>query len=469
MLQASKLLLAQSAARSATPIHVTDADGLDALSGSLSKAQRAWLKHNRFTAAPGKWLAVPDQAGGVAMVLYGKPAADADPFEAAALATALPAGNYALAGDVANPELQALGWLLACYRFNRYLPAKSNGGKPEDMARLVCPAGVGREQVIAVAEAVAMGRDLINTPAEDMGPSELEAAARALAKAHKARFAVTKGAGLQKNFPMIHAVGRASDDAPRLIDITWGRASAPKVTLVGKGVCFDTGGLDIKPSSGMALMKKDMGGAAAVLSLASMVMQARLDVRLRVLIPAVENAVSGNSFRPGDILTSRKGLTVEIGNTDAEGRLVLADALHLADMEKPDLLVDMATLTGAARVALGPDLPPFYTDDDALAGELASHATSVADPVWRMPFWGRYNEMFSSKVADINNAGTGGFAGSITAALFLKRFVEQARSYVHLDIYGWVPSARPARPLGGEPQAARALFSLLSSRYPARK
>jgi leucyl aminopeptidase len=238
---------------------------------------------------------------------------------------------------------------------------------------------------------------------------------------------------------------------------------------VGKGVCFDTGGLDLKPSSGMALMKKDRGGAAAVLSIARMVMEAGLDVRLRVLVPAVENAVSGNSFRPGDILTSRKGLTVEIGNTDAEGRLVLGDALHLADSEKPDLLIDMATLTGAARVALGPDLPPFYTDDSALAAEIDHHATAVADPVWRMPFWGRYNEMFSSKVADINNAGSGGFAGSITAALFLRRFVENTRAYVHFDIYGWVPSARPARPLGGEPQAARALFALLSSRYPARK
>jgi len=469
MLQASKLLLAHSAARSATPLHFIDADGLDALLAGLSKPQQAWVKHNQFKAAAGKWLTVPDEAGGVAMVLCGKPGAGADPFEAAGLAASLPAGSYALAGNAENPELLALGWLLACYRFTRYLPAKANGGKPGDMARLVCPHGVDRERVIATAEAVAMGRDLINTPAEDMGPSELEAAAHALAKGHKAKFVVTEGASLQKNFPMIHAVGRASDDAPRLIDISWGRAAAPKVTLVGKGVCFDTGGLDLKPSSGMALMKKDMGGAAAVLSLASMIMQAGLDVRLRVLIPAVENAVSGNAFRPGDILTSRKGLTVEIGNTDAEGRLVLADALHLADSEKPELLVDMATLTGAARVALGPDLPPFYTDDDALADELASHAMAVADPVWRMPFWGRYNEMFSSKVADINNAGTGGFAGSITAALFLKRFVEQARSYVHLDIYGWVPSARPARPLGGEPQAARALFALLSARYPARK
>jgi leucyl aminopeptidase len=322
---------------------------------------------------------------------------------------------------------------------------------------------------VNAADAICLGRDLINTPAEDMGPSELEAAVRSLSKRHKASVKVIRGTALKKGFPMIHAVGRASDDAPRLIDMTWGPARAPKVTLVGKGVCFDTGGLDIKPAAGMALMKKDMGGAAAVLALASMIMSARLNVRLRVLIPAVENAIAGNAFRPGDVLTSRKGITVEIGNTDAEGRLVLADALHLADGEKPDLLVDMATLTGAARVALGPDLPPFYTSDDALADELARHGTATADPLWRLPFWQRYHDMISSRVADINNAGTGGFAGSITAALFLERFVEQAKSYVHLDIFGWVPAARPARPAGGEPQAARALFALIAGRYPPRK
>ena len=261
-------------------------------------------------------------------------------------------------------------------------------------------------------------------------------------------------------------VGRAADDAPRLLDLRWGNQRAPKVTLVGKGVCFDTGGLDLKTAAGMVLMKKDMGGAAAVLSLASMIMTAQLNVRLRVLIPAVENSVAGNSFRPGDVLQSRKGLSVEIGNTDAEGRLVLADALDLADSERPDLLIDMATLTGAARVALGPDLPPFYTDDDELASDIARHSMTSNDPVWRLPFWDRYNEMFSTRIADINNTGKGGFAGSITAALFLRRFVEKAGSYVHLDIYGWVPAARPGRPAGGEPQASRALFSLLSERYP---
>jgi leucyl aminopeptidase len=381
----------------------------------------------------------------------------------------LPAGKYALAGGFDQPDLVALGWVLEAYRFSRYL---GSGGKPkaaDDRACLVCPQGAARQAIVNAADAICLGRDLINTPAEDMGPSELEAAVRSLSKRHKASVKVIRGTALKKGFPMIHAVGRASDDAPRLIDMTWGPARAPKVTLVGKGVCFDTGGLDIKPAAGMALMKKDMGGAAAVLALASMIMSARLNVRLRVLIPAVENAIAGNAFRPGDVLTSRKGITVEIGNTDAEGRLVLADALHLADGEKPDLLVDMATLTGAARVALGPDLPPFYTSDDALADELARHGTATADPLWRLPFWQRYHDMISSRVADINNAGTGGFAGSITAALFLERFVEQAKSYVHLDIFGWVPAARPARPAGGEPQAARALFALIAGRYPPRK
>jgi leucyl aminopeptidase len=284
-----------------------------------------------------------------------------------------------------------------------------------------------------------------------MGPDALEAAVRALAARHKAKVEVVKGdALLEKNFPMIHAVGRASSEAPRLIDMRWGPKGAPKVTLVGKGVCFDTGGLDIKPASGMLIMKKDMGGAANVLGLASMIMDAKLVIRLRVLIPAVENAISGNAFRPGDILPSRKGLTVEIGNTDAEGRLVLADALALADEQEPQLLIDMATLTGAARVALGPDLPPFYTDDDALAGEVAAAAIAVEDPLWRMPLWRPYEAKLTSKIADINNVTTDGFAGSVTAALFLRRFVEKAASWAHFDIFAWNPSAR----LAAKPRAS---------------
>jgi leucyl aminopeptidase len=299
-----------------------------------------------------------------------------------------------------------------------------------------------------------------------MGPTELEAAARDLASNYDTSFDCIIGDDLlQKNFPLIHAVGMASDRAPRLIDIGWGDPDHPKVTLVGKGVCFDTGGLDLKPSSGMLLMKKDMGGAANVLALAQMVMDAKLKVRLRVLIPAVENAVAGNAFRPLDIFKSRKGVTVEIGNTDAEGRLILADALALADEEKPELLVDLGTLTGAARTALGPDLPPFYTNDETLASDVARLARQEHDPLWRMPLWPPYDSWLDSKVANITNAPSSALAGSITCALFLQRFVESAKSWLHVDIYGWTPSAKPGKPEGGECQAARAIYRLLSERY----
>jgi leucyl aminopeptidase len=317
-----------------------------------------------------------------------------------------------------------------------------------------------------MAEAAALARDLINTPSNDMGPEELAEAAQQLSKRFGASFNCIIGDDLvRQNFPLIHAVGMASTRAPRLIDMVWGDPAHPKVTLVGKGVCFDTGGLDLKPSSGMLIMKKDMGGAANVLALALMVMDAKLKVRLRVLIPAVENAVAGNAFRPLDIFPSRKGPTVEIGNTDAEGRLVLADALALADEEKPDLLIDLGTLTGAARVALGPELPPFYTDDESLAQDLAMSAKRENDPLWRLPLWPPYDSWLDSKVADTNNAPSGGFAGSIICALFLQRFVEAAKSWLHVDIYGWTPSAKPARPEGGECQAARAIYKLLSDRY----
>ncbi len=317
-----------------------------------------------------------------------------------------------------------------------------------------------------MADAATLARDLINTPANDMGPEELEQAARALAEKYGASFISIVGDELLAgNFPLIHAVGMASARTPRLIEFTWGDPKHPKVTLVGKGVCFDSGGLDLKPSSGMLIMKKDMGGAANVLALAQMIMDAKLKVRLRVLIPAVENSVAGNAFRPLDIFKSRKGVNVEIGNTDAEGRLVLADALALADEEKPDLLIDLGTLTGAARVALGPDLPPFYTDDEALAADVARHARTENDPLWRMPLWMPYDKWLDSKTADLNNAPGGAFAGSITCALFLKRFVEHAKSWLHVDIYGWTPTAKPARPEGGECQAARAIYKLLSERY----
>jgi leucyl aminopeptidase len=469
MPEAKNILLKPSAARDAVPIEAVTADTLPDVLKRLSKAQRAWVKTNGFEARGQQHLCVSDDNGGLAMVLYGLDQSEAaDPFAAGALSGKLPEGVYKLARDFPEKDHVCLAWVLHCYKFSRYLPAKQQSA-PGDLVRLVCPDGCDHADLVAQADAVMFGRDLINTPAEDMGPSQLEAVVGTLAKTHKAKLSVTKGSALQKGFPLIHAVGRASDDAPRLLDMTWGPARAPRITLVGKGVCFDTGGLDLKPSAGMLLMKKDMGGAAAVLSLASMIMTAKLNVRLRVLIPAVENAVAGNAFRPGDVLMSRKGLSVEIGNTDAEGRLVLADALDLADSEKPDILIDMATLTGAARVALGPDLPPFYTEDDDLAMQLEARSIAVNDPVWRMPFWARYNEMFSSRIADVNNAGTGGFAGSITAALFLKRFVENAKSYIHFDIYGWVPVGRPGRPVGGEPQAARAVFKLLRERYSSGK
>lgn len=439
------------------PITPVAAAAWEKMRRGLDAAVRGWCEANGFAAQPGRVLLLPGEKGGVARVLVGEPA-EADAFALARLCRSLPAGNYRLDGPVADAALFALGWCLEAYGFAAY------GKKQQPVAKLVCPEGVDHAAVLSAARASYMVRDLVNTPASDMGPDELEAAARAVALRHKAKLNVTSGKALEKGFPMIHAVGKASPRAPRLIDFTWGPARAPKVTLVGKGVCFDTGGLDIKPASGMAIMKKDMGGAANVLGLAQMIMEAKLNVRLRVLIPAVENAIAGNAFRPGDVLRSRKGLTVEIGNTDAEGRLILADALALADEDEPDLLIDMATLTGAARVALGPDLPPFYTDDEALAQSIAKAGMALNDPLWRLPLWQSYYRLFESSVADLNNAGDSGFAGSITAALFLKRFVERAKAWVHFDVFAWTPSPKPGRPKGGEAQAIRALFEVIRQR-----
>jgi leucyl aminopeptidase len=383
-----------------------------------------------------------------------------DLFRPGSLPGLLPPGVYHFGNAPHDARLAALAFALGCYRFSRYRKNEA----PE--VRLVPPEGVDAADLARMAEATALARDLINTPSNDMGPEELEGAARRVATRYGASFSCIVGDDLlQQNFPLVHAVGMASPRAPRLIDFSWGDPAHPKVSLVGKGVCFDTGGLDLKPSSSMLIMKKDMGGAANVLALAQMVMDAKLKVRLRVVIPAVENAVAGNAFRPLDIFKSRKGPTVEIGNTDAEGRLVLADALALADEETPDLLVDLGTLTGAARVALGPDLPPFYTNDETLASSVTAHAKGENDPLWRMPLWPAYDSWLDSKVADINNAPSGGFAGSITCALFLQRFVEQAKSWLHVDIFGWTPSAKPGRPEGGECQAARAIYKLLSQRY----
>lgn len=452
-----------SPTESAIPIIFATKSTWPGIREGLAPEAKQFALANGFAAKPGACLILPSASGEIAQVLFGLEddgSKHRDLFRPGTLPGLLPAGTYRFANAPHDARLAALAFALGSYRFNRYRKADA----PE--ARLVPPEGIDVAELTRTAEAAMLARDLINTPSNDMGPVELEAAARAVADRYQAQFTCIVGDELTKqNFPLIHAVGMASPRAPRLIDFVWGDPAHPKVTLVGKGVCFDTGGLDLKPSSGMLLMKKDMGGAANVLALAQMVMDAKLKVRLRVLIPAVENAVAGNAFRPMDVFPSRKGITVEIGNTDAEGRLILADALAYADEDKPDLLVDMGTLTGAARVALGPDLPPFYTQDDALALDVARCATTQNDPLWRLPLWAPYDSWLDSKVATINNAPSGGFAGSIICALFLQRFVEHANSWLHLDIYGWTPSSKPARPEGGACQGALALYKLLSERY----
>jgi leucyl aminopeptidase len=452
----------ETAPAKAIPITFASKGNWDAIKQALPAEARQFAEANGFAAKPGKCLILPAPDGMIAGVIFGieeDGAKSHDPFRAGALPGLLPAGTYRFANAPHDARLAALAFALGSYRFARYRKADN----PE--VRLVPPDGVDAAELARMAEAAFLARDLINTPSNDMGPAELESAARDVAKRFGAKFGCIEGHELKQNFPLIHAVGMASTRSPRLIDFTWGDAAHPKVTLVGKGVCFDTGGLDLKPSSGMLLMKKDMGGAANVLALAQMVMDAGLKVRLRVLIPAVENAVAGNAFRPLDIFKSRKGITVEIGNTDAEGRLILADALALADEEKPELLVDLGTLTGAARTALGPDLPPFYTNDETLASDVARLARQENDPLWRMPLWPAYDSWLDSKVANITNAPSGAFAGSIVCALFLQRFVEAATSWLHVDLYGWTPSAKPGRPEGGECQAARAIYRLLSERY----
>jgi leucyl aminopeptidase len=425
----SLVLLPSSRGRSAVPIIPVSRESWPKAERALAKPARTWLKASGFAGAPGKHALVPDRDGRLERVFYG--VADAakpgDPFDLARLARVLPAADYRIAGELPDARNAVLGWVLESYRFERYRAAASPA------SRLVCPADVDRATLLKVAEAHFLVRDLVNTPSLDMGPDELEEAVRKLATRHRARLRVVTGQRLAREFPMIHAVGQASPRRPRLIDLTWGPARAPKITLVGKGVCFDTGGLDIKTASGMLLMKKDMGGAANVLGLAQMIMDAKLKVRLRVLIPAVENAIAGNAFRPGDVLKSRKGIRVEIGNTDAEGRLILADALALADEEDPDLLIDMATLTGAARVALGPELPPFYTSDEGLAQDLARHAVAANDPLWRMPLWTPYYALIESSIAELSNVSQA-----------LRRARQDLRPFRHLclDTHG---QARPAQ------------------------
>ncbi len=451
----------------AVPIWFVSADGWREARSAIGDKAAAFADACGFEPKAGRVQLLPGERGGLGGVLFGVERPDdprRDPMLAGNLATVLPQGVFRFMNLPANADLAALGFLMALYRYDRFKAGPAAG------PRLVAPEGVDRDRIERIAEAVAFGRDLINAPANVLGPDALEAAAAGLAESFGARATTVRGEDLiAANFPLVHAVGRAAAETPRIVDFVWGRDDAPKVTIVGKGVTFDSGGLDIKPAAGMELMKKDMGGAATALTLARLVMEARLDVRLRLITPIVENAISASAMRPGDVIVSRKGLAVEIGNTDAEGRLILADALALADEEAPEILIDFATLTGAARVALGPDLPPFYTDDDALAAAIADHSGRTNDPLWRLPLWRPYDAMIAGTVGDISNSGTGaGMAGSITAALFLRRFVEKAKAWVHFDVYAWNPKARSRGPAGGEIQAARALFSLLTERYAKR-
>jgi leucyl aminopeptidase len=450
-------LLAKSSVAT-LPLLIFEREGLKAWESDQPKPIRRWLSAAGFTAKPGSFCVLPgDTAAPEAVVAGWDP--EGAVWTAAGLAARLPAGSYRIAEAPAgvDPEQLALGWCIGGYRFTRYKSAKGR------LPQLVCPVGASRSAAEGLAEAVFLVRDLINTPANDMGPAELADATRKLARRHGAKVKVIAGERLlAANYPAIHAVGRASATAPRLIDMTWGR-SGPKVTVVGKGVCFDSGGLDLKSAAGMVLMKKDMGGGAHALGLAAAIMAAKLPLRLRVLVPAVENAVAGNAMRPSDIIQTRKGLTVEVGNTDAEGRLVLADALVEACKGKPDMVLDFATLTGAARVALGTEVPALFSNDDALAERLLSHAASQGDPLWRMPLHQPYRRLLESAVADMNNVSRGSFGGAITAALFLETFIEPGISWAHIDLMAWNLSSRAGRPEGGEAMGLRAAFAMISA------
>ena len=452
------------------PLHLVDGAGASALLGRLGEAAQAQAAAHGFEGRAGQLLVVSDGAGHISQAFAGIGTGDPEevgPAVLRALAARLPAGDYAWPDAIAG-EAPAMAWALGGYGFHRY-KAEPRPSK----ARLVAPAGVDLDRVLRVAKACALACDLVNTPANDMGPQALEDAAREVANAHGAAIDVICGeALLERGYPALHAVGRAAAPAraPRLIEMGWRGAgaadAAAHIVLVGKGVTFDTGGLDIKPSAGMRNMKKDMGGAAHALALAAMVMGEGLPVRLSLLLPVAENAIAGDAMRPGDVLATRKGLSVEVGNTDAEGRLILADALTRAGELEPDLTIDLATLTGAARVALGPDLPPFYTDDDALAAEIEAAARAAHDPLWRMPLWSAYDAALDSDVADLkNDADAWAQAGSITAALFLKRFAPTRGAWAHLDIFAWNPRKRPGWPVGAEAQAIRALFHMLRARY----
>jgi len=449
----------------AYPIEVIDKDGFDDWIVAQSDHTKAWVKENKFNADLFDFLVIPSSVGKVEKVIFGWGIENdriRDRFHFAKIRDLVPNGIYKITKAPRDFDfLEAyLGWALSGYQFTKY-----KNKKPKNIS-LVIEKNINKNVLNSLVKGEFLTRDLINRPASDLGPKELEQEARNLAKENGANLSVIVGQELiDQNFPMIHAVGRSSAQDPRLIDMKWGDENAPKVTLVGKGVCFDTGGLNIKPGSSMGLMKKDMGGAASVLGLALMLIEAKLNIRLRVLIPAVENSIASNSFRPQDILKSRKGLTVEINNTDAEGRLILADAISLADEEAPDLLVCMATLTGAARVALGSDIAPFYTDDDVLAQKVLDFGKKYLDPTWRMPFWDPYERMIEPDSADLDNAPRTSFAGSMTAALFLRRFVKNTKKFIHFDIYGWSDGDRIARPRGGVGMGSRALYYLIRGEH----
>jgi leucyl aminopeptidase len=444
-------------------IHLVDKESFAAWHKSQPAPRRALLDALRFDGKTASQFAILPGEGEAFDVIATVAKRDAlTPWCLARLGEALPAGQYRLV-DWA-PGSAALGWLLAQHRFDRYRTTPDTSAGPRVMLTSE-PAAIDR--IVAEAAATALVRDLVDTPASDMGPAELEAAVRALGEAGKAKVEVTYGDALDTGFPMIAAVGRgaARERAPRLIELSWGRATDPRVAIIGKGVCFDSGGLDIKPASGMRLMKKDMGGAAHALGLAQLIISQQLPVRLHLLIPAVENSVSATAFRPGDVIASRRGLTVEIDNTDAEGRLVLGDALTRAGEEEPELIIDFATLTGAARIALGPDLPALFANDEILAAQLLAAADARADPLWRMPLWDGYDEMLKSSLADLANASDSPMAGSVTAALFLRRFVPSGVAWAHLDTFAWRAAAKPGRPKGGEALGLRAVYAALERRF----